>query len=55
MGLGELFDLTNNPYEFDNLWDSRTHSDIRFELMGKSFDELAFVTDVGSPRIGRYY
>ena len=53
-GLGELFDLTNDPDEFDNLWDSPVHADIRFELMEQSFDELAFATDVGSPRIGRY-
>jgi arylsulfatase A-like enzyme len=51
---GELFDLRKDPYEFDNLWDNPDYADIRFELMKKSFDALAFAVDTGPPRVGRY-
>jgi arylsulfatase A-like enzyme len=51
---GELFDLETDPYEFDNLWDEPAYSDVRFELMKKSFDALAFAIDTGPPRVGRY-
>jgi len=27
---------------------------VRFELMKKSFDALAFAIDTGPPRVGRY-
>lgn len=51
---GELFDLEKDPYEFDNLWEDPAHADVRFELMKKSFDALAFAVDTGPPRVGGY-
>lgn len=51
---GELFDLKKDPYEFDNLWEDPAYADVRFELMKKSFDALAFAVDTGPPRVGRY-
>ena len=51
---GELFDLEKDPHEFENLWDNPAYSAIRFDLMKKSFDALAFSVDLGTERVGRY-
>jgi arylsulfatase A-like enzyme len=51
---GELFDLTKDPHEFENQWDNPDYAPIRFDLMKKSFDALAFAVDTGPPRVGRY-
>jgi len=44
---GELFDLDRDPAEFCNLWDKSDYRDVRFKLMKRSFDALAFALDVG--------
>jgi hypothetical protein len=51
---GELFDLKKNPREFENQWDNPKYAAVRFELMKKSFDALAFAVDTGPQRVGRY-
>ncbi|MHC4178776.1 MAG: sulfatase family protein [Planctomycetota bacterium] len=53
-GLGELFDLEDDPGEFRNLWDDPQYTEVRFELMTKSFDQQAFAVDIGTHRVGRY-
>lgn len=53
-GLGELFDLEKDPGEFDNRWDDPKYADVRFEMMTKNFDALAFAVDTGSKRVGRF-
>jgi arylsulfatase len=51
---GELYDMQEDPGEFDSLWEKPEHADLRFELTMKNFDASAFAIDPGSPRIGRY-
>ncbi len=51
-GLGELYDLTADPWEFEDLWDSPPHQSIKHELIRRAFDaHVVLTTDVGSPRI----
>ena len=51
-GLGELYDLENDPHEFHDLWNDPQHRELRDELLHASFDSHVLLgTDVGSPRI----
>lgn len=51
-GLGELYDLENDPWEFDNLWDDPAYERVKAELVYASFDaHVMLTTDVGSERI----
>jgi len=49
--IGELFDLENDPDEFDNLWDDLVMMPVKLRLMRQSFDALAFAVDTGSEQI----
>lgn len=51
---GELFDMTKDPQEFENQWDNLKYNNVRFDLMKRSFDALAFAVDTGPRRVGRY-
>ena len=51
-GLGELYDLSEDPWEFQNLWDDPDHQRIKADLIYASFDaHVLLSTDVGSRRI----
>ena len=51
---GELFDLASDPGEYENLWDSPDHHDVRFDLLRRSFAALAFAGDIGPEQITYY-
>ena len=48
---GELFDLRTDPDEFYNLWDDPAYVEIRFKMLLKNFDELAFAVDTGPKQV----
>ena len=51
-GLGELYDLEKDPWEFENLWDDPDSVEAKNELIWKSFNaHVNLTTDVGSKRI----
>ena len=50
--LGELYDLSADPWEFDDLWDSPEHQNIKNTLIRQAFDaHVVLTTDMGSARI----
>lgn len=50
--LGELYDLENDPWEFDDLWDVAQYQDIKHQLIREAFDaHVVLTTDMGSARI----
>jgi arylsulfatase len=50
--LGELYDLQADPWEFDDLWDSPEHQELKNQLILESFNaHVMLTTDVGSRRI----
>lgn len=53
-GVGELYDLENDPGEFDNLWDDPASKDLKAEILGRHLDAMMATVPPGEPRIGRY-
>lgn len=51
-GIGELYDLVDDPHEFYNLWDDTEYMSIKLSLMQRSFDESMLAMDPGPRRIG---
>lgn len=50
--LGELYDLEADPWEFEDLWDSPQHQEIKHRLIREAFDaHVVLTTDMGTPRI----
>ena len=51
-GLGELYDLSEDPWEHLDLWDRPDSQSIKNELIRQAFDaHVTLTTDMGSPRI----
>jgi len=51
---GELYDMKEDPCEFNNLWDDPEYAAVKAKLIKKSFDQTARAIDTGPERIGRY-
>lgn len=51
---GELYDLENDPDEFENLWENPAYQELKSGLLKSSFDATLCAADPGPPRIGRY-
>ena len=50
--IGELYDLENDPWEHNNLWDEPAETEIKNQLLARSFDaHVLLTTDMGSRRI----
>lgn len=50
--LGELYDLEEDPWEYNDLWDNSDHADIKNQLIFESFNaHVNLTTNVGSERI----
>ena len=52
-GLGELFDLADDPGEFDNLWDTANPA-LRYDLLRRHFDAMMATSDAGPQRVSMY-
>ena len=52
--LGELFDLEEDPGEFDNRWDDPAYADVRFALLKQNFDALAQAVDIGPKQVTQF-
>ena len=50
--LGELYDLEEDPNEFENMWDEPEAQPLKLELMQKSFDASMLAMDRGPKRVG---
>jgi arylsulfatase len=53
-GLGELYDLREDPSEFHDLWDDPAHRELRCELTARAFDAMMRVSEPGPRRTGNY-
>jgi len=51
-GLGELYDLEEDPGEFENLWDAAEAQPLKLELIQRSFDAAMLGMDPGPRRVG---
>lgn len=50
--LGELYDLQQDPWEYDDLWDDPANQGIKHQLIHDAFDaHVLLTTDMGSRRI----
>ena len=51
---GELYDLDNDPHEFDNLWDDPARAAMKTRLLKRAFDASVLTMDPTPPRLGAF-
>ena len=51
-GEGELYDLEEDPNEFENMWSDATAQELKLALMKSSFDASMLAMDKGPRRTG---
>ena len=51
-GLGELYDLEEDPEEFENMWNEAEAQPLKLDLMQRSFDASMLAMDRGPRRLG---
>ena len=54
MDEGELYDLGEDPDEFNNLWDDPAHWRMKMRLLKRAFDASVFTLDPLPPRLGQF-
>ena len=54
LDIGELYDLREDPDEFQNLWDFPDRLALKHSLTKRLFDAIMLATDAGQPRFGRF-
>lgn len=54
LNLGELFDLKEDPGEFNNLWEDPDHKDLKLELLHRHLDAMMATSSPGIERVGRF-
>jgi arylsulfatase A-like enzyme len=52
--VGELYDLDQDPDEYENLWGQPYAAALQAGLTRQLFDAVMLATDPGQPRVGRY-
>jgi hypothetical protein len=51
---GELYDLENDPDEFENLWNNRVHAELKTQMLKETFDASVFTMDPTPVREGAF-
>ncbi len=54
LGLGEIFDLEEDPDEFVNLWDAPAMQGAKAELLHRHLDAVMATSSAGVERVGRF-
>lgn len=52
--VGEIYDLKNDPGEFNNLWDKEEYRELKSDLLLKHFDAMMASSSAGIRRSGKY-
>ena len=52
LDVGELYDMDSDPNEFENLWESPPHADVKHRLIKECFDRCMLTIDRGPKCIG---